>query len=482
MDMLGSNMTLQEQKNKKLMKIIGVILVILLVVCIGLGVYISYLQSLNLKVTIDGKVVTNSLPSDIFVFENGTVYVSIKDFAKYVGYTPYNGDYKQYSEDTTKCYVDNGKEVASFSLNSNKIYKTIVVNKETENEYEYFSMEHPVKMMNGKLYASADGIKIACNVDFTYQQENNKIEIFTLPYLVTYYTNLTPDSAVAGDEADFSNQKALLYGMIVVRQDKEKEIYGVKDLNTGKEIIGTKYREIKFLESTKEFLIKTEDNKMGIISYNATTKIKPEYDSIKQIDKDLDLYLVTNNNKQGVVNKNGKVIVYLEYDKIGIDPTRFPSNDIKNPYLLFDNCIPVQKNQKWGIFDKDGNILLPVEYDNIGCIASTAKDRSAQNVLMIPEYEAIVIEKDKTYGIINSLGRELIPLALANVYAITNAGENTYYMVHGEQKWDVIQYIKDYVKEVKPGTPEKETTNTVTNETTNTTGNTTTEPQNQANQ
>lgn len=68
---------------------------------------------------------------------------------------------------------------------------------------------------------------------------------------------------------------------------------------------------------------------MGIMSYNATTKISPEYDNIKQIDKDNGLYLVTKNKKQGVVNSNGSIVIYLEYDQIGIDGTKYASNNIK---------------------------------------------------------------------------------------------------------------------------------------------------------
>lgn len=41
------------------------------------------------------------------------------------------------------------------------------------------------------------------------------------------------------------------------------------------------------------------------MSYNATTKISPEYDNIKQIDKDNGLYLVTK-------NKNKVLLILME--------------------------------------------------------------------------------------------------------------------------------------------------------------------------
>ena len=71
--------------------------------------------------TIMGILPANAIISDgQVIFEGEDVYVPIRDFASYVGYSSYNGDYKQYVEDTTKCYVQSTNEVASFSLNSNK--------------------------------------------------------------------------------------------------------------------------------------------------------------------------------------------------------------------------------------------------------------------------------------------------------------------------------------------------------------------------
>ena len=104
-------------------------------------------------------------------------------------------------------------------------------------------------------------------------------------------------------------------------------------------------------------MVKTSNNKVGIISYDSTTKISPEYDDVKQIDKDLKLYLVTNNNKQGVINDSGRTILYLEYDDIGIESSRFPEDALKNQYILYDAYIPVMRAQKWGIMDKNGKIL-----------------------------------------------------------------------------------------------------------------------------
>lgn len=209
---------------------------------------------------------------------------------------------------------------------------------------------------------------------------------------------------------------------------------------------------------------------MGILLATGATKIQPNYDDIKQIDKDLNLYLVKNNNKYGVINENGNIVIFLEYDNIGIDLAQFASNQIKNQYVLFDNCIPVQRDKKWGFFDKTGKQIIPVEYDGLGCIVGTQNSRTANNLLIIPEYEAIVVEKDKKYGIIDSVGKKLIDCALDAIYSITSSGKDTYYMVQGETTVEVINWLErhgmkpKYSGENNINLDENQENNTVTNE------------------
>lgn len=452
--------TKQSKKSKTIMMVIIVCIILLLILSIGLMYMIYDIQKNMIKLTIDTKAIAN-FSEDIFLFEGDNVYVSVRDFAKLVGYEVYNGDHT--SEDTTKGYIQNQYEEASFTLNSNKLYKTLL----TGSDNEYFDMENPVKMQNNKLYMSLDGIRIATNTSIGYNASNKQFTVYTLPYLTQYYTERFNDSAVGDEKADFSNQKALLYNMIVVKNANEN--YGVCDLNK-KEIIGTKYTSIKFIESTKEFIVTTDDKKMGILLATGATKIQPNYDDIKQIDKDLNLYLVKNNNKYGVINENGNIVIFLEYDNIGIDLAQFASNQIKNQYVLFDNCIPVQRDKKWGFFDKTGKQIIPVEYDGLGCIVGTQNSRTANNLLIIPEYEAIVVEKDKKYGIIDSVGKKLIDCALDAIYSITSSGKDTYYMVQGETTVEVINWLErhgmkpKYSGENNINLDENQENNTVTNE------------------
>lgn len=438
------------KKTRTIMAIIIILIVLLLLAC-GIILYaMNDIQKGMLKVTIDGKSQTN-IASDIFLVENNKIYISIKDFAKLVGYEGITGDHK--SNDSTKCYIQNEYEEASFELNSNKIYKKLT----SSTDNEYYNIEEPVRMINSKLYVTLEGITIASNTLISYDAENNHFTIFTLPYLTNYYTEKITNTAISEKESDFNNQKAVRYDMVVVRNESGR--YGVYGTNN-KAIIDTKYLAIKFVETTQDFIVTTDDNKMGIIAKDGRTKIEPNYDSIKQIDKDLNYYLVQNNNKQGIVDQLGNIVIYLEYDKIGVDISQFENNDIKNKYLLFDNCIPVKRDNKWGLYDKQGNQILPVEYDSFGCIAGTQSSTAVKNLLIIPKYECIVVQKDKKYGIVNSLGKEMVPSIVDSIYVETKSGQDIYYMLYGEQDpINVIDYIEEWV--LKPNEVVQDTNTTV---------------------
>lgn len=466
-------------KTKKLMIIIIVLIVLLLVVSMVLLYMIYEVQRTTLKVSLDNANV-NNFASDMFIFEDNKLYVDIKAYAELLGYETYNGDYKsgKYSEDRNNCYITNQNEIASFTLNSDTIYKKVTGNE----DYEYFDLEEPVRLINDKLYIIQNGIEIGTNSKIQYDASNNQISILSLDYIVNYYATRFTNAVVVDQNTDFNNKKALLYNLVVVTNPDGH--YGVYDV-TGQEIIGTKYTSITFKEDSQEFTVRTDEGKMGILSSNGATKIEPNYTEIKQISRGRNYYLVSNNNKYGVINQNGNIVIYLEYDKIGIDENNFNPNGIDNAYILFDSCIPVRQNGKWGILDINGNTILPIEYDNIGCVGGGQSNSNSSNVLIIPQYEAIVVGKEGKYGIINTKGEEYVPMMLDAVYSITSSGEDKYYMTftlpeeNGQQvTYDVDQYFEEHIVQT-PQTPGIDQ-NLIANETTAADANTQTTPENTA--
>lgn len=83
----NSKPTKDQVNAKKWMKIIGIILAVLLVIVIGLIVLMYYIETTELKISIDGK--SNTQLKSVFVFDNGKIYIPIRAFASYVGYESY---------------------------------------------------------------------------------------------------------------------------------------------------------------------------------------------------------------------------------------------------------------------------------------------------------------------------------------------------------------------------------------------------------
>lgn len=450
MNLLENEEYLQKKSKTKNIMIIIIVLIVILLIISGVLLYMIYvIQRDTLKMTLDNQSV--SFAGDMFVIEDNKLYVDIRGFAELMGYESYNGDYKsRYSEDTTNCYISSVNEIASFSLNSNTMYKKAVNN----DDYEYFDLEEPVRLINGKLYVSEEGIEIGTNSSIHYNANNNQISVLSLDYIVNYYASRFTNSAIADEDADFNNKKALLYNLVVVINTDGH--YGVYDTN-GREVIGTKYTSISFKEDSEEFTVTTDEGRMGILSSDGTTKIEPNYTEIKQISQELNYYLVSDNNKYGVINQNGNTVIYLEYDKIGINENNFSTNGIENPYLLFDTCIPVQRDGKWGLYDVNGNAILPIEYDEIGCTVGSQSNITSNSVAIIPEYKAIVIGQNKEYGIVSTSGEEYVPVMLDSVYSIRTSGEDKYYMtftmqveengeiVDQQVTYEVDQYFSEHV-------------------------------------
>ena len=217
------------ENNKKITKVkLWLVIVIVLIVILILAAVIIWIYSQNLlknqfKFYIDGARQSN-YAQDLFYNENDNIYVSIKDVATMLGYGAFNGGYKQYTEDITKCYVTNAQEAVAFEANSNKLYKYNIVEGENE-EGQTFTINEPVKMIGNKLYIGMEGLKRAFNVQINNDAANNSLGVFTLSYLANYYSGRITNSAITVDTSNFSesvlfnNQKAVLYNLMIVRDE-----------------------------------------------------------------------------------------------------------------------------------------------------------------------------------------------------------------------------------------------------------------------
>lgn len=441
-------------KNDKI-KLIIIVAGIGIVLIVGLLLALTVISSAGANknnLTIDG-VASKMEDPELITFDSANnAYICIEKIAPLVNYEFYNGGYNDGTEDKTKCYIKNANEIATFEMDSSVIYKLELAN--TDGLYDKYIMTLATKRINDKLYISLPAFQRAFNVQVMYEPESNNLSINTLPYLVTYYETYVAEQGYTSLAKEFSNQKALLQGLLVVLKDRT--IYGVINLE-GQQVIGTKYDAINYIESTSEFLVKS-GTKYGVLTSTAEQKIDLTYESIKVIDNEENLYLVLSNDKYGVLDKNGSVLLYIQYDYIGIkNVENFPNDNIKNPYVIRDSAIPVCQNGKWGFFDLSGNQLLPIRFATLGCVVSTSKNQLYKNVLLIPETEGaegVVVgnvnsSNVTTYGIASLQRKNLLtPVTFSKIYRDVSNGESAFYMVFGTTVSTVKSRIASNITEV----------------------------------
>lgn len=440
----------EEKKKKRITKMILVAIIVVVVLIIAIISYLMYIQSTVMKLFVNGQ--ENEKLKSILVFEeDGTIYAPIKEIAAYFGYDSFNGEYSEKSEQQSKCYVQNENEVANFELGENKIYKLDLSKK--DGDYEYVYLKKPVKAINGVLYVTTEGLEKAFNISFDYQQENNRITIYTLPYLYQFYASRVLDYGYAELSKEFVNQKAILNDQLIV--EKVKGQYGV--INTeGTAILEAKYNNITYLPTIGDFLVEN-NKKVGIMSAGRETKVEIIYDSIELMDADSGLYVVKRDNRYGVIDIRGNVKIYIENDEIGMDISKFEQNNIKSKYILAGNLIPVRKDDLWALYDKSGNQVTEYKYDRLGYIASN--NREALNLLVIPNYNVVVALKDEKYTLINSSGNEIIATVADDIYMTITGGEKHYYITVNDQRIDAEEWMDVNAPSIRTDSTNNQTRN-----------------------
>lgn len=458
----------EEQNTKKGMdlssKILIGIIVCVVMIIILISILLLNIQSNTFKVSVDGKLVSEESTKDLLTKIDDVTYIDIEKFAKLVKYEYHKGEYKSFTIEEDKCYVQGTDETATFYLNDNKVCK-LPVNEITE-DYRVFTIQNTIKEQKDKMYAPIDAIRLAFNVEL--KEGSNSLTINTLNSIVTYYDTRVKEWGYSSiSEQDFENNKSILYGYLIVKKE-ESGLYKIIDTQNTKEIVSDKYNSIEFIENTKEFFVTNSLGKVGIIDIDGTTKIEPTYDSIEVLDKNSNLYLIQKDEKYGVVKSGNITVIYPEYDAIGLDTEAYGMLDSK--YILLDTLIPVCKDNKYGAFDKEGNLVYKVEYDGLGCELTEVEineiKKAVEPVLVIEECDGIVLEKGEKYGIKDITGKDLVPIAVDSIYGVENEdSEIEYWMLYKNEELNIIQRLIK-AKLIKDTTKTTDEDNTITNSTT----------------
>ena len=423
-----------DTEKSKVPKIIIVSIILLTLLTIGIISLIIYLKGSITTINIDDK--RNAELEQLLYIQQvegkNEVFVPILKVAKYFGYEGFNGDYYIKSEDKSKCHVVSEYETAMFTLDSN-----ILVKVTGDGECEYIELDKAVFEKDGDLYTSIDGLEKGFNLLFSSDQKLKNINIYSMQYLVAYYASVLKTEKYS---TSFADQKAIFQNMLITEDANKK--FGVVDITKGKNILENKYEEISYIPATTDFLVKS-NNKYGIVTKEAKTKIRMAYDSIQLIDNEKELYLIKQNNAYGVIDSEGNAIINPEYSQIGIKVDTYTQNSIENGYILLEKVIPVRNTENlWGLFDINGKQITDFAYSGLGCNTSTVPN--SYPVLLIPDHEVIIVQKDRTYNLISIQGEELIPNDVVDsIYLKTDVvtGENEFYMTYNGKTADIDEWL-----------------------------------------
>lgn len=396
MNLLEQEVVKDEKKSnsKKIVLMLLIFCIVLLIILVGLLVVITGNKELPLTLSINGKKA--SLENKIIMNQNGVNYISLKQLSEFIELDYTKGGYLEEdnnnatnnSNNNSKCYLSTSDQIIGFEANSNEIYKKYL---NTEKDNEYYELENKVLYTNDQLYVALEDLNVACNVNYTFSEKDNKMQIKTAENIFQECEKIFEEKELELSD-DINNKKALVYGLIVLKNDTGK--FGVLDSDL-KSVISYKYETMQFNEISQNFIV-SNDKKYGIVAKDGRAITEPRYDSIRIINNSPLLYEVKLNSVYGILNENGKNITKIEYDKIG--------------------------------FSSDSNMI--------------------DSVLVIKEIEnkqdgVVVLKKDK-YGIVNlSTGNMIVKCEVDKIYSKSSElGENKYYIELEDKEVELQEYIR----------------------------------------
>lgn len=422
----------QKTKKDKLPIVAVVLLIAIFVVAMLIVVTLSSLskmKTVELTLSLDGKN-NSDFKNALIIEDDGTIYVPIRDVAGYFGYKSYNGNYANKSENVDECYIESKDEIVTFALDSTEIEKINTSNSGAT----YYTIDKPIKKINNKLYIEMDGIEIAYNLKAKYDETKNKIILETMNYIVTQNKDAVLKNGFKSISEKFNDKKAILENLVIVIGDSNK--YGLYNIETKETILETKYDSIEFIPVTHDFTIKSNGS-VGIKDNTGRDKIQTRYESIEFVGQKYKLYVVKKDGKFGVIDNTESPVIPIRYDRIGIDATAFPKNNIKNKYVLVNKIIPVKQNNTWALFDISGTPLTDFIYSGMG-----SNGNGGDKVLVIPDYDVIIVSKNRKYILITSDGNEVWGgREFDQVYLQFQNGVPNYYLVSNNRTYDALKYL-----------------------------------------
>lgn len=421
---------------------------------------VIYQDSVTAKLYLDDKQI--SIPDNFYIVKDDDIYFNVKQFGALLGYNYTKGIYGEYNENPDSGYLQNDFEILAITAGANKFTKYIqisqnakiddtmeVKSKNANNYSESFKIDKPVIFENETLYASKDYIPLMFNVQIGLEEYRTRI--YSLNYMINMAKNTVSKLGLVEMSGNYENLRAVLNGYIIVGDSKDANIkstnYGVINFQ-GNTIISTKYDEITYVQNAEQFYVTTSDGRVGILDKEAGNVIAPsdKFEEISLLDQENKIYLVRKGKEYGVVNGTGKILIYPEKDQIGLDVSKFTSDNIENSAILFNKCIPVKKDGKYGLYDLDGNVVLDCVYDSFGYVSTeSTSSGNEESALLIPSFvgiNGIIVNYNDRYGIYDVNNGLTVPTVFEKIYSRTKNGEITYYVQYNGDEMDLANYLK----------------------------------------
>lgn len=246
--------------------------------------------------------------------------------------------------------------------------------------------------------------------------------------------------------------------------DYEKETYKTKIVNSKGEELFTGYSNVEALDNyssiddvwyEKNSLKFEKDGKYGLINYEGSQILNPEYE---------DIYTLKGLERSLVLVKDGKYGLYNDVAKDIILEPKY--SEIKALGLTYnDGYIVKDEKGKYGLIGPDKKTILEIEYDEItnvygGSLYLVKKDKkylvvdsSGEIKLEVADKEEIkeiynenfVFIKDKKYGVMDIEKNELI----SPIYDSVEHAYGSFYIAKKNKNYGVVNTDANVVIEFK---------------------------------
>lgn len=181
-----------------------------------------------------------------------------------------------------------------------------------------------------------------------------------------------------------------------------------------------------------------KDNKYGVINNKGEEIIAPSYQEYIVIPNNkTDIFLCTydvdytnNTYKTKALNSKNKEI-FTDYENI--EP--IANYDSKNTISYEQNAIKVQKDGKYGMIDINGKEILPCEYDELYSLKNT--DNS------------IIVVKDGKKGLVDSTGKKIIDPQYKEIRGLGTDYKLGYVVITEDDTYGIVDCNNQPVLETK---------------------------------